>query len=216
VNKANIYNTIEIFILLFFTFVINTSVIVFFAIYKSRGGHQSIISHIEDIEKYLQPIFESESVKYFWAIGLLMSGLGGTMTGTYAGQFVAEGFLNFKLPPWKRILIIRSMIIIPTFLIIAFNMDYFSLIALLLNRLQSSQLLFAIIPMMKFVSSDVVMGIEFSISKYNYWLGIVISIILFISNSIIIFIDDQIKLYARIILTLLVLFYVFCIIIILR
>ena len=33
------------------------------------------------------------SIKYIWAVGLLAAGQSSTMTGTYAGQFVMEGFL---------------------------------------------------------------------------------------------------------------------------
>ena len=36
-----------------------------------------------------------DAAKYIWAIGLLAAGQSSTMTGTYAGQFVMEGFLNF-------------------------------------------------------------------------------------------------------------------------
>lgn len=36
-----------------------------------------------------------EGAKYIWAIGLLAAGQSATMTGTYAGQFVMEGFLDF-------------------------------------------------------------------------------------------------------------------------
>jgi hypothetical protein len=32
-----------------------------------------------------------------WAIGLLAAGQSSTMTGTYAGQFVMEGFLDMKV-----------------------------------------------------------------------------------------------------------------------
>ena len=36
---------------------------------------------------------------YIWAIGILAAGQSSTMTGTYSGQFVMEGFLNLK---WSR------------------------------------------------------------------------------------------------------------------
>ena len=39
------------------------------------------------------------------------------MTGTYAGQFVMEGFLNFTLPIWQRVLITRSVAIIPALIV---------------------------------------------------------------------------------------------------
>jgi natural resistance-associated macrophage protein len=35
------------------------------------------------------------------------------MAGTYAGQFVMEGFFNIKLPVWKRVLVTRSIAILP-------------------------------------------------------------------------------------------------------
>ena len=37
---------------------------------------------------------------YIWALGLLAAGQSSTMTGTYTGQFVMQGYLNLKvLPP---------------------------------------------------------------------------------------------------------------------
>lgn len=34
---------------------------------------------------------------YIWAVGLLAAGQSSTMTGTYAGQFVMEGFLKLRV-----------------------------------------------------------------------------------------------------------------------
>ncbi len=53
------------------------------------------------------------AAKYFWAIGLLSSGQSSTMAGTYCGQFVMEGFLRLKLPIAARVLITRSIAIVP-------------------------------------------------------------------------------------------------------
>jgi NRAMP (natural resistance-associated macrophage protein)-like metal ion transporter len=39
------------------------------------------------------------------------------MTGTYAGQFVMSGFLNWKIKAWKRVLITRSFAIVPTMVV---------------------------------------------------------------------------------------------------
>ena len=36
------------------------------------------------------------------------------MTGTYAGQFVMEGFLKLKIAPWKRVTLTRSFAMVPT------------------------------------------------------------------------------------------------------
>lgn len=51
--------------------------------------------------------------KYIWAIGLLASGQASTMTGTYAGQYAMQGFLNLKITMWKRTLLTRCVAIIP-------------------------------------------------------------------------------------------------------
>ena len=63
--------------------------------------------------------FIGNGANIVWAVGLLAAGQASTMTGTYAGQFVMEGFINFKLPVWQRVLLTRSIAIIPA-LIVAF------------------------------------------------------------------------------------------------
>jgi NRAMP (natural resistance-associated macrophage protein)-like metal ion transporter len=39
------------------------------------------------------------------------------MTGTYAGQFVMEGFMNWKIAVWKRNLITRSIAMVPSLIV---------------------------------------------------------------------------------------------------
>jgi NRAMP (natural resistance-associated macrophage protein)-like metal ion transporter len=46
---------------------------------------------------------------YVWAIGLLAAGQSSTMTGTYAGQFVMQGFLDLKIARWKRVMLTRTI-----------------------------------------------------------------------------------------------------------
>ena len=87
-----------------------------------------------------------EWVRYIWAIGLLAAGQSSTMTvsvchhyifailsltftlqGTYAGQFVMEGFLNLHWARWKRVLLTRSVAMVPCVIIaiVAVNsLDY--------------------------------------------------------------------------------------------
>jgi natural resistance-associated macrophage protein len=52
--------------------------------------------------------------KYLWAVGLLAAGQSATMTGTYAGQFNTEGFLDWHIPVWIRVLGSRIVGIVPT------------------------------------------------------------------------------------------------------
>eukprot|EP00253_Pinus_taeda_P001211 PITA_01211 len=52
-----------------------------------------------------------------FAIALLASGQSSTITGTYAGQYVMQGFLNMKMKAWKRNLITRGIAILPSLIV---------------------------------------------------------------------------------------------------
>lgn len=43
----------------------------------------------------------ARAAEVLFAVGLLAAGQASTMTGTYAGQFVLDGFMQLKLPKWK-------------------------------------------------------------------------------------------------------------------
>lgn len=58
---------------------------------------------------------------YIWAVGILAAGQSSTMTGTYAGQFAMEGFLNLQWARWKRVLVTRLIAIVPTFCVAYFS-----------------------------------------------------------------------------------------------
>lgn len=84
------------------------------------------------------------------------------MTGTYAGQFVMEGFLNLHWSRWKRVLLTRFIAICPTLAIAVFY-DMTNLTGMndLLNALMSLMLPFALLPTLILSSSAKVMGEDF-------------------------------------------------------
>mmetsp|Transcript_24687 Transcript_24687/g.38414 ORF Transcript_24687/g.38414 Transcript_24687/m.38414 type:complete len:269 (+) Transcript_24687:608-1414(+) len=133
--QATVYNRIDNGISLVISFVISTAVIATFASY--------IISHPDspplDLLTASDALAETfgNSAKYIWAIGLLAAGQSSTMTGTYAGQFVMEGFLSFKLPIWKRVLITRSVAIVPALVVVFLNQDSLTNMDSYLNVLQN-------------------------------------------------------------------------------
>ena len=57
---------------------------------------------------------------YICAVSILASSESSTMTGTYAGQFAMEGFLNIKWPRWKRVIFTHSIAIAPILLVAIF------------------------------------------------------------------------------------------------
>lgn len=107
---------------------------------------------------------------YIWAIGIFAAGQSSTMTGTYAGQFAMEGFLNLQWARWKRVLFTRMIAIIPTFLVALFsNIDSLTGMNDILNAIMTLQLPFATLPTIAFTSSSQIMG-EFRNGMYviNY------------------------------------------------
>lgn len=50
---------------------------------------------------------------YVWVVGILASGESSMMTGTFAGQFNMESFLNIKWPCWKLVIFTLSIAIAP-------------------------------------------------------------------------------------------------------
>lgn len=103
---------------------------------------------------------------YIWAVGILAAGQSSTMTGTYAGQFAMEGFLNLQWARWKRVLFTRTIAIVPTFLVAFFaNIDNLSGMNDILNAIMSLQLPFATLPTIAFTSSVQIMG-EFRNGMY--------------------------------------------------
>ncbi|XP_039254784.2 natural resistance-associated macrophage protein 2-like [Styela clava] len=129
---------------------------------------------------------------YIWAIGILAAGQSSTMTGTYSGQFVMEGFLDLKWSRFRRILLTRSIAIGPTLLLAIFT-DVYRLTGMndLLNVLQSLQLPFALIPILHFTTSSDLMG-EFKNSWGWFIVGIIISIVVVGINLffVVVYIDE--------------------------
>ena len=101
------------------------------------------------------------SARTVWAIGLLASGQASTMTGTFAGQYVMQGFLDIQIVAWKRVALTRSLALVPAVAVAMLSKieetesDRFDE---WLNVLQSIQLPFAIIPLVLFTSNQRIMG----------------------------------------------------------
>jgi manganese transport protein len=94
-----------------------------------------------------------------FAIALLASGQSSTLTGTYAGQIVMEGFLDLRLRPWLRRLITRSVAIVPAALTVSSAGEEGTYRLLILSQVVLSlQLPFAILPLIRFTGDKDRMG----------------------------------------------------------
>ncbi|KAI3737198.1 hypothetical protein L2E82_27193 [Cichorium intybus] len=163
VQEALYYYTIESSLAIFITFIINMIVTTIFAkgFYNTKEADTIGLLNAGHYlqERYgngLFPIF------YIWGIGLLAAGQSSTLTGTYAGQFIMGGFLDLDMRKWLRTLITRSCAIVPTIIVaVYFNRSEDSLDVLnqWLNVLQGMQIPFAVIPLVRLVSSERIMGV---------------------------------------------------------
>jgi NRAMP (natural resistance-associated macrophage protein)-like metal ion transporter len=153
VKEANMYNLVESSIALAISFFINLAVVGVFAAAFFGRANPSLSAAGEWItEEY------GSGAAVVWGIGILASGQSSTMTGTYAGQFVMEGFLHIYWPRWKRVLLTRSIAMVPTIAIALFALQKLDVVSSWLNVLQSILLPFAILPTIIFTSRRSIMG----------------------------------------------------------
>uniref|UniRef100_A0A672ZM47 Solute carrier family 11 member 2 n=1 Tax=Sphaeramia orbicularis TaxID=375764 RepID=A0A672ZM47_9TELE len=173
VKEANKYFFIESSIALFVSFLINSFIICFFWSWLQNTECNATGSPHTDLFPLNNGTLEVDIYKggvvlgcffgpaalYIWAIGILAAGQSSTMTGTYSGQFVMEGFLNLRWSRFARVLLTRSIAITPTLLVAIFqDVQHLTGMNDFLNVLQSMQLPFALIPILTFTSLTSIMN----------------------------------------------------------
>ncbi|CBI38940.3 hypothetical protein VitviT2T_014014 [Vitis vinifera] len=106
----------------------------------------------------LRNVLGKWSSKLF-AIALLASGQSSTITGTYAGQYVMQGFLDLRLQPWIRNFLTRCLAIIPSLIVaIIGGSSGAGKLIIIASMILSFELPFALIPLLKFTSCKTKMG----------------------------------------------------------
>ncbi|XP_033822220.1 natural resistance-associated macrophage protein 2-like isoform X1 [Periophthalmus magnuspinnatus] len=179
VKEANKYFFIESSIALFVSFLINVFVVAVFAQAFYSKTNSDVIQKCNETGSPHTDIFPpngtlevdiykggvvlgcyfGQAALYIWAIGILAAGQSSTMTGTYSGQFVMEGFLNLRWSRFARVLLTRSIAITPTLLVAIFqDVQHLTGMNDFLNVLQSMQLPFALIPILTFTSVTTIMN----------------------------------------------------------
>jgi manganese transport protein len=107
----------------------------------------------------LAPLLGTTAASGLFVVALLASGQSSTITGTLAGQVVMEGFMHWRIQPWLRRLITRSLAIIPAVLVIGIRGDSSVNDLLTLSQVVLAlQLPFAMLPLLHFTSSRQRMG----------------------------------------------------------
>ncbi|EOA40144.1 hypothetical protein CARUB_v10008854mg [Capsella rubella] len=164
IKEACRYYLIESGLALGMAFLINVSVIsVSGAVCNASDLSPEDRASCEDLDLnkasfLLRNVVGKWSSKLF-AIALLASGQSSTITGTYAGQYVMQGFLDLKLKPWLRNFLTRCLAIIPSLIValIGGSAGAGQLI-IIASMILSFELPFALVPLLKFTSSRTKMG----------------------------------------------------------
>jgi manganese transport protein len=107
----------------------------------------------------LAPLLGTAAASTLFAVALLAAGQSSTITGTLAGQVVMEGFMHWRIQPWVRRLITRTLAILPAVLVIGIRGDNSVTDLLTLSQVVLAlQLPFAMFPLLQFTSSRARMG----------------------------------------------------------
>jgi manganese transport protein len=151
------FNLIDSVVALNGALLVNAAILILAAaVFFKRG---IVVTEIQQAHLMLAPLLGTTLASAAFAIALLASGQSSTITGTMAGQIVMEGFLNFRMRPWLRRLITRSLAVIPAAITISISGDEGTYQLLILSQVVlSMQLPFAVIPLIHFTSDRVRMG----------------------------------------------------------
>jgi len=157
-REAIRFATLDSTLALGFSLFINAAILVLgAAAFHVRGMND--VADISQAYKLLTPVLGVSFASVLFAGALLCSGQNSTLTGTLAGQIVMEGFLHWRLKPWLRRLITRSMAIIPAAIVIGVMGEGRTTSLLILSQvILSFQLPFAVIPLIQFTGDRSKMG----------------------------------------------------------
>jgi len=170
VRRAVQFNTIDSTVALSIAFFVNAAILVlaatvFFGKESVAVGGGQIVHFTADADWIrvayltLAPLLGAAVASTLFAVALLASGQSSTITGTLAGQVVMEGFMRWRIQPWVRRLITRTMAILPAVLVIGLRGDSSVTDLLVLSQVVlAMQLPFAMFPLLQFTSSRKIMG----------------------------------------------------------
>ena len=170
IRRAVRFNTIDSTVALTIAFFVNAAILVLAAMVffgkdsvTVSGGH--VVKFGDDTDWIriayltLAPLLGVAAASPLFAIALLASGQSSTITGTLAGQVVMEGFMHWRIAPWLRRMITRTLAILPAVLIIGLRGDASVNDLLTLSQVVLAlQLPLAMFPMLHFASSQRRMG----------------------------------------------------------
>nr|BAX56220.1 metal transporter [Oryza barthii] len=131
-----------------------------------------------DTSSFLLKNVLGKSSAIVYGVALLASGQSSTITGTYAGQYIMQGFLDIRMRKWLRNLMTRTIAIAPSLIVsIIGGSRGAGRLIIIASMILSFELPFALIPLLKFSSSKSEMGPHKNsiyIIVFSWFLGLLI------------------------------------------
>ena len=156
-RQACKFNLVDTSIALNAAFMVNAAILVVSSSVFFKQG--IVVTEIQQAHTLLAPLLGTALASTLFVTALLASGQSSTLTGTYAGQIVMEGFVHFKMRPVLRRFVTRMVAIVPAVAVLALRGDQGSYELLILSQvILSLQLPFAVIPLIHFTSDRERMG----------------------------------------------------------
>jgi manganese transport protein len=152
------YATLDSTIALCFALLINASILILAAATFHKTGRTDV-AELGDAHALLMPLLGASIAPTLFGIALLACGLNSTVTATLAGQAVMEGFIAFRMKPWLRRLVTRSVAIVPAAAVtLLYGSGETAKLLILSQVVLSFQLPFAIVPLVMFTADKEKMG----------------------------------------------------------
>jgi len=170
IRRAVQFNTLDSTVALGIAFFVNAAILVlaatvFFGKHSVPVPGGQVVHFTADADWIrvayltLAPLLGTAAASTLFAVALLASGQSSTITGTLAGQVVMEGFMRWRIQPWVRRLITRTLAILPAVLVIGLRGDSSVTDLLVLSQVVLAlQLPFAMFPLLHFTTSRRIMG----------------------------------------------------------
>ena len=156
-RQACKFNFVDTSIALNAAFLVNAAILVVSSSVFFKHG--IVVTEIQQAHTLLAPLLGTTLASTLFVTALLASGQSSTLTGTYAGQIVMEGFLHFRMRPVLRRFVTRMAAIVPAVAVLTLRGDQGSYELLILSQvILSLQLPFAVIPLIRFTSDRDRMG----------------------------------------------------------
>ncbi len=157
VAEACKFNLIDSAFALNCAFFANAAIMIVAAATFHRHGIE--VTEIQQAHRLLEGVLGSALAPAAFALALIAAGQSSTITGTLAGQITMEGFLRFRMRPWLRRLITRTVAIAPAVIVIAMVGEAGTYQLLIASQvILSLQLPFAVVPLIRFTNSRRRMG----------------------------------------------------------